>query len=125
MRTAIKRQPVAGVVPMGLIWQSGGITQEQQHHHHIEPVKQSLPSLGKGQEKIPGAKYTLAQLERMALAANPTLAEAEAEVRAAEGKRLQAGLYPNRRVGFEGEEVRGGSYGGGGKGVFVGQPPVI
>jgi len=80
---------------------------EQQHHHHIEPVKPSFPKLGKGQEQIRGIKYTLAQLERMALAANRTLAEAEAEVRAAEGKRLQAGLYPNPRVGFQGEELRG------------------
>ena len=40
---------------------------EQQHHHHIEPVKPSFPKLGKGQEQITGIKYTLAQLERMAL----------------------------------------------------------
>ena len=118
--TAIKHK-VVGILALGLIWQSGAIAQEH-HHHQIEPVKPVFPRLGKGQEQIEGTKYTLDQLERMALAANPTLAEAEAEIRAAQGKRLQAGLYPNPRVGFEGEELRGGAYGGGEKGFFVAQP---
>jgi cobalt-zinc-cadmium efflux system outer membrane protein len=121
MMTGIQRRPAAGILALALIWQSAAIAQEH-HHHHIEPVKPVFPRLGKGQEQITGTKYTLAQLERMALAANPTLAEAEAEVHAAEGKRVQSGLYPNPRVGFEGEELRGGSYGGGEKGFFVAQP---
>jgi cobalt-zinc-cadmium efflux system outer membrane protein len=41
----------------------------------------------------------------MALKNNPTLAEAAAEVRAAEGRQLQAGLYPNPVVGYAGEEI--------------------
>jgi cobalt-zinc-cadmium efflux system outer membrane protein len=118
--TGIKRKAV-GILVLGLIWQSGAIAQEH-HHHQIEPVKPVFPRLGKGQEQIKGTKYTLDQLERMALAANPTLAEAEAEIRAVRGKRVQAGLYPNPRVGFEGEELRGGTYGGGEKGFFVAQP---
>jgi cobalt-zinc-cadmium efflux system outer membrane protein len=122
MMTAIQRNPAAAILALGLIWQSGGIAQEHHQHHHIETVQPSFPRLGKGQEQITGSKYTLGQLEHMALAANPTLAEAEAEVRGAQGKRLQAGLYPNPRAGFEGEELRGGSYGGGEKGFFVAQP---
>ena len=118
--TGIKHKAV-GIFALGLIWQSGVIAQEH-HHHQIEPVKPVFPRLGKGQEHIEGTKYTLDQLERTALAANPTLAEAESEVRAAQGRRLQAGLYPNPRVGFEGEELRGGAYGGGEKGFFVAQP---
>jgi cobalt-zinc-cadmium efflux system outer membrane protein len=118
--TSIKRKAV-GTLALGLIWQYGAIAQEH-HHHQIEPVKPVFPRLGKGQEQIEGTKYTLDQLERMALAANPTLAEAEAEIRAAQAKHLQAGLYPNPRVGFEGEELRGGAYGGGEKGFFVAQP---
>jgi cobalt-zinc-cadmium efflux system outer membrane protein len=47
---------------------------------------------------------TLADLERMALQANPTLAQAEAAIRAAEGRRAQAGLWPNPVVGYTGEE---------------------
>jgi cobalt-zinc-cadmium efflux system outer membrane protein len=99
----------------------GAIAQEH-HHHHIEPVKPLFPRLGKGQEEIAGTRYMLDQLERMALALNPTMAEAEAAARSAEGKRLQAGLYPNPRLGFEGDELRGGSYGGGERGVFIAQP---
>ncbi len=48
---------------------------------------------------------TLADLERMALQANPTLAQAEAAIRAAEGRRVQAGLWPNPVVGYTGEEL--------------------
>jgi outer membrane protein, heavy metal efflux system len=107
---------------LGLVLSFGAIAQE--HHHHIELVKPVFPRLGKGQEQIEGARYTLDQLERMALQANPTLAEAESQVRATEGKRLQSGLYPNPRVGFEGEELRGGAYGGGERGFFVAQPLV-
>lgn len=47
---------------------------------------------------------TLADLERMALQANPTLAQAEAAIIAAEGRRVQAGLWPNPVVGYRGEE---------------------
>lgn len=41
----------------------------------------------------------LADLERMALEKNPTLAQAEAAVRAAEGRARQAGLLPNPTIG--------------------------
>ena len=47
---------------------------------------------------------TLADLERMALQANPTLVQAEAAILAAEGRRVQAGLWPNPVVGYRGEE---------------------
>ena len=48
---------------------------------------------------------TLAELEALAVRHNPTLAQAEAAVRAAEGRRRQAGLFPNPIVGYEGEEL--------------------
>jgi cobalt-zinc-cadmium efflux system outer membrane protein len=47
----------------------------------------------------------LEDLEQMALQSNPTLAQADAAVRAAEGKRVQAGLPPNPVVGYAGEEL--------------------
>jgi cobalt-zinc-cadmium efflux system outer membrane protein len=47
---------------------------------------------------------TLADLERMALQANPTLHEAQAAIRAAEGRRVQAGLWPNPVVGYTGTD---------------------
>ncbi len=45
----------------------------------------------------------LEDLERMALKNNPTLAQAEAAIQAAEGRRRQAGLWPNPIIGYEGE----------------------
>jgi cobalt-zinc-cadmium efflux system outer membrane protein len=47
----------------------------------------------------------LEDLERMALQNNPTVAQAEAAVRAAEGRRAQAGLMPNPIIGYAGEEL--------------------
>ena len=44
----------------------------------------------------------LEELEQRALKNNPTLAQAEAAIRAAEGRRKQAGLWPNPMAGYEG-----------------------
>ncbi|HEX7176368.1 MAG TPA: TolC family protein [Pyrinomonadaceae bacterium] len=52
-----------------------------------------------------GPVVTLEQLERMASERNPTLAQAAAFVRAAEGRRRQAGAFPNPVVGYFGEEL--------------------
>lgn len=41
----------------------------------------------------------------MALKNNPTVAQAEAAMRAAEGRRVQAGFLPNPVVGYAGEEL--------------------
>jgi outer membrane protein, heavy metal efflux system len=68
---------------------------------------------------------TLAQLEEIALTNNPTLRQAQAEIRVAAGRRRQAGLYPNPVVGYTGEEIRGGSFGGGQHGFFVEQEIVL
>lgn len=60
----------------------------------------------------------LEDLEKMALGSHPALAHAAAGVRAAEGRALQAGLYPNPVIGANGDEIsrgpviRGGEFGG-------------
>jgi outer membrane protein, heavy metal efflux system len=64
---------------------------------------------------------TLEQLQQIARANNPTLGQAQAGVRAAAGRTRQAGLWPNPTVGYTGEEIRGGSFGGGQHGVFIQQ----
>src|SRR5690242_12538349 len=52
--------------------------------------------------EAPGqATISLEELERMALANNPTVAQAEAAIRSAEGRRKQAGLWPNPIIGYE------------------------
>ncbi|MBA3514908.1 MAG: TolC family protein [Pyrinomonadaceae bacterium] len=47
----------------------------------------------------------LEDLEAMAIKNNPTLAQADAGIRAAEGRRRQAGLFPNPIIGYFGEEL--------------------
>jgi outer membrane protein, heavy metal efflux system len=63
------------------------------------------------EEETTGPVMTLQELEALAAQNNPTLAQADAAVRAAEGRRRQAGLFPNPVVGYEGEELpfRGGA----------------
>jgi cobalt-zinc-cadmium efflux system outer membrane protein len=68
---------------------------------------------------------TLIELEQMALSNNPTLAQAAAEIRAATGRKLQGGLYPNPTVGYQGEQIRSGNQGGGEQGFFVSQDIVL
>ena len=56
---------------------------------------------------------------------NPTLQQAAAIIRRSEAEAKQAALYPNPTVGYEGEQIRGGSYGGGEQGGFVAQTIVL
>ena len=68
-----------------------------------------LSSQVQGEETKPHSKpqeaLRLEDLERMALEKNPTLSQAAAAVRAAEGRKVQAGLYPNPTLGYLGEEI--------------------
>jgi cobalt-zinc-cadmium efflux system outer membrane protein len=67
----------------------------------------------------------LADFEALADANNPTLKQANALVRRSQEQARQAGLYPNPSVGYQGEEIRGGSFGGGEQGGFVQQTIVL
>ncbi len=67
----------------------------------------------------------LEQFKQFALAANPTLRQADALVRESAGQARQAGLWPNPTVGYEGAEIRGGSFHGGEQGAFVQQTFVL
>ncbi len=80
-----------------------------------------LPPLGAAQISDSGVTMTLQQLEQMAIEKNPTLRQAQAEIRSAQGRRVQAGFWPNPTVGYSGEEIRGGSLGGGQHGGFIEQ----
>src|SRR5260370_24802059 len=61
----------------------------------------------------------------MATAHNPTGGQAQRVVDAARGRERESGIYPNPTVGYEGEEIRGGVYGGGEQGFFVEQPIIL
>jgi cobalt-zinc-cadmium efflux system outer membrane protein len=68
------------------------------------------------------APMTLAELEQRALAQNPTIAEAAAQVEAAKGRAVQAGTLPNPTIGYVGDEISGGALNRGGEhGFFVQQ----
>jgi cobalt-zinc-cadmium efflux system outer membrane protein len=97
--------------------------QEPAQHHHgdIPVVKPEYPRMGRAQEHAQGALITLEQAQKMASETNPTLRQADAEIRAAKARQQQAGLYPNPVVGYTGDEIRGGSVGGGKQGFFVQQ----
>ena len=97
--------------------------QESAQHHHgdIAVVKPEYPRMGRAQEHAQGALVTLEQAQKMAGETNPTLRQAGAEIRVAKARRQQGGLYPNPTVGYTGDEIRGGSVGGGKQGFFVQQ----
>ena len=94
---------------------------EHQHHGEIPPVQAQYPRLGRSQEKAQGPLMTLQQFEGIARESNPTLRQAEAEIRAAKARQQQSGLYPNPTVGYTADEIRGGSVGGGKQGFFIEQ----
>src|ERR1700716_628138 len=68
---------------------------------------------------------TLEELQQMALQNNPTFAQSAANIQAAEGRKKQSGLYPNPTVGYQGEQIRGGSFHGGEQGFFIQQAIVM
>ncbi len=67
-----------------------------QAHNHTTQTQNTT-------DKAPVTQTTISleELERMALAKNPTIEQAEAAIRAAEGRRRQAGLWPNPIVGYD------------------------
>ena len=56
---------------------------------------------------------------------NPTIAEANAAVDRDAKLGRQAALYPNPSIGYSGEHIRGGSYGGGEQGAYAQQEIVL
>lgn len=80
---------------------------DMQHQHSTLQEKMTNPPMQKAEATQRGAEgpaLTLEDLERMALQNNPTLAQGEALIRAAKGRKQQAGLYPNPIVGYQGSE---------------------
>jgi cobalt-zinc-cadmium efflux system outer membrane protein len=94
-----------------------------QRVQYAPPVPATAPEpirLGVARPEIARSPLTLADLESMALAGNPSIARAAALVEAARGNYIQVGLHPNPVVGYEGQQI-----GSGGRaeqdGVFVEQ----
>jgi len=68
---------------------------------------------------------SLADFMQLSDANNPTLKQANALARRTQQQARQAGLYPNPSAGYQGEQIRGGSFGGGEQGGFVQQTIVL
>ena len=68
---------------------------------------------------------SLSDFENFALTSNPTLEQARALPRESAGRAAQAALLPNPIVGYQGEHIRGGSYGGGEQGAFIQQDIIL
>ncbi len=96
----------------------------QHEHGGMQPLTPIFPRMGRAQEHATGKLFTLEEAQHIAVEGNPTLRQAEAEIRAAKARRQQAGLYPNPTVAYSGDEIRGGSVGGGKQGFFVQQKVV-
>jgi cobalt-zinc-cadmium efflux system outer membrane protein len=71
-------------------------------------------------EVVPAAALSLRDLEQIALRHNPTLVQAGMALRAAQGRYVQAGLYPNPAVGYAGGDI-GLEGTSGQQGMVVGQ----
>ncbi len=97
---------------------------EMQEHAGMqmgEAPKAQFPQMGRAQEQAHGEVLTLENALAIARESNPTLQQAEAELRSAKARQRQAGLYPNPSIGYTGDEIRGGTAGGGKQGFFVEQ----
>ena len=84
------------------------------------PAAEQVPD---GRSSPNGARRTLdlAALEALAKENNPTLVQARAHVQANEAKALQAGRYPNPRVGYVAEQIGVAGTAGELHGAFVEQ----
>jgi outer membrane protein, heavy metal efflux system len=92
---------------------------------HSSPPQSPAPAPQLLQGVASRAPLRLEALLAMADKNNPTLRQAEALIRRSEAEARQAALYPNPTVGYEGDQIRGGSYGGGEQGGFVAQTIVL
>ncbi len=82
--------------------------------HSMENIPPGMPAPNSTES------LTLADLENIALANNPTLVQASARIQAAEGRWLQGGLRPNPIFGYQATEV-GNEGRGGQQGAFYSQ----
>jgi cobalt-zinc-cadmium efflux system outer membrane protein len=97
--------------------------QEPENPEHKTGSNLPAPELLK--DVVARPAMSLADFQAFADANNPTLKQANTLVRMSQEQARQAGLYPNPSAGYQGEEIRGGSFGGGEQGAFVQQSIVL
>ena len=121
-----------------ILWAAVAIVQQpgaaqEQHPHEVAGSSSSRFGAGLSNELAPDLlkdvmsrpAMKLSDFERMATANNPTLREAAAMAQRSAGQARQAGLLPNPSIGYQGEQIRGGSHRGGEQGAFIQQTFVL
>lgn len=99
------------------------------------PVEKQPPKVSQQVETMPAPELlkevaarhpmSLDDFLKLGDANNPTLKQANELVQRTQQQARQAALYPNPSVGYQGEQIRGGSYGGGEQGGFVQQTIIL
>src|SRR5258706_15098024 len=80
--------------------------QEQHHQMNIPVVKPEYPRMGRTKENAKGSLITIEQVQKIAIESNPTLRQAEAEIRAAKARQQQFGLEPKPTEAYNGRAIR-------------------
>jgi outer membrane protein, heavy metal efflux system len=100
-----------------------GMRMESSKPHQLSDA---LPEIGAKAATTTGPLYRLDTLEAEALQRNPTLTQAEAKIRSSQGRKQQAGAWPNPTAGYFGDEIAGGlGVNGGRQGGFIEQTIVL
>jgi cobalt-zinc-cadmium efflux system outer membrane protein len=97
----------------------------QEPEHAEKHTGENLPAPDLLKDIASRPAMALADFEALADANNPTLKQSNALVRRSLEQARQAGLYPNPSAGYQGEQIRGGSYGGGEQGGFIQQTIIL
>jgi cobalt-zinc-cadmium efflux system outer membrane protein len=93
----------------------GQVESAEERRQAVARLFPPLPAIGNLPEPAPGPgghPLTLSDLQRLANTNSPLLAQAAADVASARGQAVQAGLYPNPTVGYEGDNINSGSTAG-------------
>jgi cobalt-zinc-cadmium efflux system outer membrane protein len=125
MQTGKKLAPVLWLVTVPLWAQNAQAQMAGMTMEHSSPSQSSIPAPQLLQGVAARAPRKLEDFLSLADRNNPTLQQAAARVRRSEAEARQASLYPNPSIGYEGDQIRGGSYGGGEQGAFVAQTIVL
>jgi cobalt-zinc-cadmium efflux system outer membrane protein len=110
---AAAQQPMANTMPAMQMPSSSSSSQATNPPAAAEPDALA--------ETAGRAPLTLDAVLTLARTHNPTLRAAQAAIAQTAGQAKQAGMLPNPVIGYEGDQIRGGSYGGGEQGGFVQQ----
>ncbi len=91
-RSQNKSTPSIVILALSMVLASNATAEAQQDTPALRSTISQVPS---------NTSMTLPQIEQMAIQSNPTLAQAQSSIPAAEGRRRQAGLLPNPVLGGE------------------------